>query len=54
VLRLLPGETYTAKVPLLSTVPLEKRCPGVYAIRAVFAFNGLCVCSEPLRVELGK
>jgi hypothetical protein len=53
VLRLLPGQTFRAPVPLLSTVPPEKRCPGVYTVEAVYEYNRLRVAAAPLRVEVG-
>jgi hypothetical protein len=52
VLRLLPGEKFTAHVALLATVPREKRCPGRYTVRASYCFQGIRVAAEPLTVEL--
>lgn len=54
LLRLLPGEKFTANVPLLATVPREKRRPGVYTVRASYRFQGARVEAEPLTVELAN
>jgi hypothetical protein len=51
VLRLLPGEKFTANVALLATVPREKRPPGRYTVQASFCFQGNRVMAEPLTVE---
>jgi hypothetical protein len=51
--RLLPGEKYVAVVPLLATVPKERRQSGAYSVRAIFAYGGQQVSSEAVRVELG-
>ncbi len=52
VLRLLPGEKFTANVPLLATVPHEKRRPGTYTVQASYRFQGIHLMAEPLTVEL--
>jgi hypothetical protein len=53
VLRLQPGEKFTAKVSLLATVPREKRVPGTYTVQASYCFRGAPILAEPLTVELG-
>jgi hypothetical protein len=52
VLRLLPGEKFTANVSLLATLPMEKRQPGKYTVRASYHFQGIRAVAEPLTVEL--
>jgi hypothetical protein len=52
VLRLRPGETFTGEVPLLGTVPREKRPPGTYQVQAVYEYNGVRAASEPLPVTI--
>jgi hypothetical protein len=52
VLRLLPGDKFTANVSLLATVPRDKRPPGRYTVQASFCFQGSKVMAEPLTVEL--
>jgi hypothetical protein len=52
VLRLLPGEKFTADVSLLATVPRDRRLPGKYTVRASYRFRGRSVWAEPLAVEL--
>ena len=52
VLRLMPGEKFTANVPLLSTFPPEKRQPGRYTVQASYCFQGRRIMAEPLSVEL--
>ncbi len=52
VLRLLPGEKFTAQVALLATVPWEKRRPGTYTVRASYRFQGKRVFAEPVMVAL--
>ena len=52
VLRLLPGEKFTATVPLLATVPRTRRRPGTYTVQASYRFQGRKVMAEPLTVEL--
>jgi hypothetical protein len=52
VLRLLPGDKFTANVSLLATVPHDKRPPGRYTVQASFCFQGGRVMPEPLTVEL--
>jgi hypothetical protein len=52
VLRLLPGEKFTTNVSLLATVPLEKRRPGVYTVRASYDLQGTPILAEPVTVEV--
>src|SRR5947209_7282942 len=47
-LRLAPGAKYSHTVPLLGTLPQEKRLPGTYTVQAVYECNGLRAVSEPL------
>jgi hypothetical protein len=50
--RLAAGEKYTHNVSLLGNVPEEKRLPGTYTVRAVYAYGGLRAVSEPLQVQI--
>jgi hypothetical protein len=50
VLHLQPGEKFTGQVPLLATVPREKRSPGVYQVQAVYEYNGIRAVSDPVPV----
>jgi hypothetical protein len=52
VLKLLPGEKYTAVVSLLSTVPPQEREPGEYSVRAVYDIGGEGAQSEPVGVSV--
>lgn len=52
VLRLSPGGTFVARVPLLGTVLAENRRPGTYHVRAVYEYNGLRAVSEPVEIRL--
>jgi hypothetical protein len=52
VLRLLPGEKFTAHVALLATMPPEKRQPGKYTVQASYRFQGVRIMAEPLMVEI--
>ncbi len=52
VLRLMPGEKFTSNVPLLATVPHDKRSPGRYTVQASYRLQGRRVLAEPLAVEL--
>jgi hypothetical protein len=52
VLRLMPGEKFTLTVPLLATVPHEKRVPGTYTVQASYRFQGARARAEPVTVEL--
>jgi hypothetical protein len=51
VLRLTPGEKFTANIALLATVPRDKRFPGKYTVRASYRFLGRSILAEPLTVE---
>jgi hypothetical protein len=51
VLRLLPGEKFTANVALLATVPRERRCPGRFTVCASYCFQSIRIEAEPLTVE---
>lgn len=50
VLRLTPGETFTSEVPLLSTVPRDKRLPGKYKVRAIYEYDGVRAESNEVSV----
>jgi hypothetical protein len=52
VLRLMPGEKFTSNVPLLATVPHEKRVPGTYTVQVSYRFQGTRVRAETVTVEL--
>jgi hypothetical protein len=52
VLRLMPGEKFTTNVPLLATVPHEKRVPGTYTVQPSYRFQGARLRAEPVTVEL--
>jgi hypothetical protein len=51
-LRLMPGERFAAQVPLLSTVPRDKRIPGVYQVRAVYDCGIGRGVSDPVEVTV--
>jgi hypothetical protein len=51
VLSLRPGETFVSDVPLLGTVPREKRVPGTYRVQATFTWNGTRVVSNLVEVN---
>jgi hypothetical protein len=52
VLRLMPGEKFTSRVSLLSTVRPEKRSSGGYTIRASYRYRDQLIMAEPLHVQL--
>jgi hypothetical protein len=52
VLRLGPGEKYRGDVPLLVTVPREKRSPGVYRVQAVYEYQRIRALSDPVEVTV--
>ncbi len=52
VLRLQPGEKFTANVALLATVPRGRRVPGKYTVQASYRFQGRRVTAQPLAVEV--
>jgi len=54
VLRLIPGEKFTANVALLATVPRAKRLPGTYTVQASYSFRSVRVTAEPLTVEVSR
>jgi hypothetical protein len=54
VLRLMPGEKFTANVSLLATVSHDKRLPGKYTVHASYRFQGGRALAEPLTVELAS
>jgi hypothetical protein len=51
VLRLEPGDKFTAEVPLFATVPGDRLLPGAYVVQAVYEYNGFRAVSELLRVS---
>jgi hypothetical protein len=53
VLRLMPGEKFTANVSLLATVPHNKRSPGRHTVQASYCFQGRRVMAEPVTVDAG-
>lgn len=52
VLRLQSGEKFVHDVPLMGTVPREKRVAGVYKVQAVYEYEGGRVVSEPVELTL--
>src|SRR5262249_18346428 len=50
LLRLEPGEKFTANVHLFATVPQTPVPPGTYTIRAVYEYNGIRAISDPVEV----
>jgi hypothetical protein len=52
LLRLQPGERFTAPVSLLGNVPEGKWHPGEYTVQAVYDYRGVRAVSEPLQVQL--
>jgi hypothetical protein len=52
VLRLEPGDKFTANVPLFATVPQTPVPPGTYTIQAVYEYNGFRAVSDPLLVTV--
>lgn len=51
-LRLSPGESFVAEVPLLATVPRERRLPGRYTVEASYRLDGWRIAAAPLAVEV--
>lgn len=51
ILRLMPGEKFTANVPLLATLPRDKRSPGQYIVQAIYEYNGFQAVSDLVEVE---
>jgi hypothetical protein len=52
VLRLGPGDKFTANVHLFATVRREPLPPGPYHVQAVYEYGGHPAVSEPVRVVL--
>jgi hypothetical protein len=52
VLRLQPGEKFRSDVPLLGTVPREKRTAGVYKVQAVYEYDGIRASSNTVEVTV--
>jgi hypothetical protein len=50
VLRLAPGEKFTANIHLLATVRGDAIPPGTYWVQAVYEYNGFRAVSEPVQV----
>jgi hypothetical protein len=48
VLRLEPGEKFTADVHLFATIRIAPIPPGSYSVQAVYAYNGFRAVSDPL------
>jgi hypothetical protein len=51
-LRLAPGESFVAVVPLFATVRSEQRLPGTYTITAIYECGSLRAASDPLTVAV--
>ena len=54
VLRLMPGEKFTADVALLATVPRDRRVSGHYTVQASYCLNGARILAEPVTVEFSS
>lgn len=52
VLRLQPGEKWSATVHLFATVPLSPMPAGTYAVQAVYECEGRCAVSDPVKVTV--
>jgi hypothetical protein len=52
VLRLEPGEKFTAPVHLLATVRSEPPPPGTYTVQAVYEYEGLRAISDPVQLTV--
>jgi hypothetical protein len=52
VLRLEPGEKFTAIVPLLATVRCEAVPSGMYTVQAVYEYQGARAVSDPVHVTV--
>jgi hypothetical protein len=50
VLRLAPGQKFTANIHLLATVRDDAIPPGTYWVQAVYEYNGFRAVSEPVQV----
>jgi hypothetical protein len=51
ILRLMPGEKFTANVPLLATLPRDKRSPGRYIVQAIYEYDGFRAVSDLVEVD---
>jgi hypothetical protein len=52
VLRLEPGEKFTANVHLFATVPGDPLPSGTYTVQAVYEYNSFRAVSEPVQVAV--
>jgi hypothetical protein len=52
VLRLMPGEKFTANVHLLATLPGDTPAPGKYLSQAVYEYDGFRTISNTVEVEV--
>jgi hypothetical protein len=52
VLRLEPGEKFTANVHLFATVPRDPVPSGTYAVQAVYEYDGFRATSDPVCVSV--
>jgi hypothetical protein len=52
VLRLAPGEKFTASIHLFATVPSDPVPAGTYRVQAVYEYNGFRAVSEPVQVTV--
>jgi hypothetical protein len=52
VLRLVPGEKFTASVHLFATMPDGPIPPGTYVVQAIYEYNGIEAVSEPVEVTV--
>jgi hypothetical protein len=53
LLRLGPGEKFTANVHLLATVRCDPIPPGTYFVQAMYEYNGLRAVSDRVHVKMG-
>jgi hypothetical protein len=54
ILKLAPGESYSASVNLLGTVREEDLAPGIYHIQARYDYQGSVAVSNAVEVSLVK
>ena len=52
VLRLEPGEKFTANVHLFATMPVHGIPPGTYTVEAVYDYDGIRAVSNPVNVTI--
>ena len=52
MLRLEPGEKFTAIVHLFATMPATPVPPGTYEVQAVYEYNGFRAVSAPITVTV--